>query len=518
MLQIKLITFFFLSFESIKFRVNAQKSSNHASQASLESDPCGNNLGNFSLTPELWKASRVDEYLAAHPTARNQSVAQFAASIGVVNFQCGIGMECVIGQICYPAIGKDYLVLYSIQQWNNYMNKFYGVVSSVILMLSDSSASIVSDFIPLGIQTDKSLFGWAIATLVFACLGTFTGPLVPALLPAEIAVSTAVTGANTANTVKTTYEAVSHAAADSKAVSNAIEAKDNADLVAFVKAGPDAKAAHGLPTYALPHTQAEEIQKIMASAGGSTHKAKQRLKRDLLISQKYSNRGGSLQKRGPPNVFAYTKWSFLDVHLSRLRTRLLNFVALTTQIALEAPIYSDKGVAPSILEGSFLVPNPSFEGLVDDMKKLGKIFIISELFVSLGFFATIGQEACKSKGSGGAWAGPNVWSSCDDKGIMRNIIQAKGDKIEKKIRNAQLLYKKYGYTVSDLVDRAATCQAKHGVYGSNNATAPIKESSICAFQLPVCDLTTPKMTEALKSKKKRDRLTKLCREEYHLPI
>jgi hypothetical protein len=43
----------------------------------------------------------------------------------------------------------------------------------------------------------------------------------------------------------------------------------------------------------------------------------------------------------------------------------------------------------------------------------------------------------------------------------------KGDNLEYKIRNAALLRQKYHYEVYDLVTRAADCQAKFGVYGSN---------------------------------------------------
>jgi len=94
-----------------------------------------------------------------------------------------------------------------------------------------------------------------------------------------------------------------------------------------------------------------------------------------------------------------------------------------------------------------------------------------------------------------------------------------GDNFDHRIRNAYLLSQKYKYDVYDLVTRAADCQNKYGVYGSNTAPPPVKADSPCAFQMPVCDMTTPGMKKRLDEKDVRKKYkAKACREEYKLPI
>jgi len=488
------------------------KSSTAAQYAtSFESDPCGVNTANFSLTPELWKAAQMDEYIAKHPLTQNSTISQFAAALGMTNFYCGIGLDCGAGQICYPAIGKDYLILYAVQQWNNFMNQLYRVVASVTMMLSDTSAVIVTDFIPAGIKGDSSLFGWAVATLVFSVLAMFTGPAVALFLPARI-VPEAAEAASTA-------AAAQRAASTATTVREAEAASSIADGAALRHMASQATPPAGIPHANVPADLKNSMQQVLNGADRPGIQAKKRLKRDLVATRSLRQRPHRLQKRGPPNVLAYARWSFLDIHLGRLRTRFQNFISLTSKTALATPIYSDAGIAPIIMQGVFLNPNPSWESLAEDTRKLGTIVLLSEFFTALGFVATIGQDPCHFEGPAGAWGGNNVLSHCDEQGVMRSIVMTDGDNFDHRIRNAYLLSQKYKYDVYDLVTRAADCQNKYGVYGSNSAPPPVKADSPCAFQMPVCDMTTPGMKKRLDEKDVRKKYkAKACREEYKLPI
>lgn len=481
------------------------------SMASIETDPCATSNANFTLTPELWKSAQIDQYIAQNPNVGNQTISQYAASVGLSNFFCGIGLECGAGQICYPAIGKDYLVLYAIQQWNNFMNQLYKVIGTVTIMLSDSSAVLVTEFIPLGIKQDSSVFGWAIATLVFSIIGIFTGPLVPLFLPAAAVTKAATAGVAAGTTAKVTGEATTVQEA-----SRLSQLADNNIIASTMQESTQVVKLDKLPPANLPPQVTDEMR---ATLTRSNTIARRRFRRDLASAREAKPGGSHLKKRGPPNILAYTSWSFLDIHLTKLRNRLQNFVSVTVKAVLASPIYSDSGLAPIIADGSFLIPNPDFSTMLDETQKLGTIVLLSELFVSLKFVATIGQDPCQYDGPAGAWSGDDVLSHCDEQGVMRSIVMAQGDQLHNKIRNAKLLQEKYKYSVYDLVTRATECQTKYGVYGSDKIPRPTKESSVCAFQLPVCDMTTPAVKQRLSEKNARKkRMAKICREEYKLPI
>ncbi|EFP90735.2 uncharacterized protein PGTG_16761 [Puccinia graminis f. sp. tritici CRL 75-36-700-3] len=489
------------------------KTETSKSASPFELDPCGVNTANFSLTPELWQSAQMDQYIAKHPLTQNSTIANFAASLGMTNFFCGIGLDCAAGQICYPAIGKDYLILYAVQQWNNFMNQLYRVISSVTMMLSDTSAVMVTDFIPLGIKGDKTLFGYGVATLVFASIAMFTGPLVALFSPVKALPGAAAAAKDAQAAAKSAADA-QHAAADAKTVPAAEAAIGVADTQSLRNFAGAHSGTSDFPHAPVSPKIQEEFKNVLFS--GRPAAPKRRWKRDLSLQHKSSHR---LQKRGPPNILAYTRWSFLDIHLAKLRIRIQSFIAITVKTALSTPIYSDAGIAPIIMQGAFLAPNPTWESMVADTTKLANIVLLSELFVSLGFVATIGQDPCKFEGPRGAWGGNDVLSHCDEQGVMRSIVMVEGDKFEHRLRNANLLRDKYKYDVYDLVTRAADCQAKYGVYGANTAPTPVKDNSPCAFQLPVCDMTTPEVQRRLTEKHARKKhMAKICREEQKLPI
>ncbi|PLW17345.1 hypothetical protein PCASD_18495 [Puccinia coronata f. sp. avenae] len=159
---------------------SSQSSTGLAPNGAVQPDPCAP----MQLTAQTWVDLGIDDYIQNYPNADKLTIQQFAAELNVPNFFCGIGMPCSAGQLCHPAAGVNWLILYAIQEWNAYMNSYYSAIEDAINLMRDASADIVSDFIPRS-QPQSGLYGWSVATVVVGILATFTGVLVPAMLPAD---------------------------------------------------------------------------------------------------------------------------------------------------------------------------------------------------------------------------------------------------------------------------------------------------------------------------------------------
>ncbi|KAI9614214.1 hypothetical protein H4Q26_009355 [Puccinia striiformis f. sp. tritici PST-130] len=143
-------------------------------------DPCGY----IDLTPENWQALGIDDYLAHYPNGDKLTLQEFAAELNMPNFYCGVGMQCLAGQLCSPAVGINWIILYAIQQWSNFMNSLYKAVEHAVTMVKDASSSIVSDFTSI-IPPNDQLFGWTVADVVCGVLGSISALAVPMFIPAD---------------------------------------------------------------------------------------------------------------------------------------------------------------------------------------------------------------------------------------------------------------------------------------------------------------------------------------------
>ncbi|KAI8448066.1 hypothetical protein BY996DRAFT_6433415 [Phakopsora pachyrhizi] len=122
------------------------------------------NCINGPINPELWNSLGMDNYLKNYLGGKNLTLTQYAASVHSANFICGIGRRCLAGQPCAPVQKLDWLVLYSSQQWNFYMNSLHDAV--------EASISIVRGIL-------------SIMVLAAASALMFVGPTAYTLLAAE---------------------------------------------------------------------------------------------------------------------------------------------------------------------------------------------------------------------------------------------------------------------------------------------------------------------------------------------
>ncbi|KAG0143612.1 hypothetical protein CROQUDRAFT_48623 [Cronartium quercuum f. sp. fusiforme G11] len=466
-------------------------------------DPCGQ----IELTADSWNQLQVDQYIANYPNIQNLTLAEFAAELEAPNFFCGIGLSCLAGQICSPAVGINWLILYALQEWNNYMNSLYSAIENAITIMREATAGIVADFMP-DEHVDKSIFGYGIATVVIGILSIFTAIAVPVFMPTELTLysiesfNAVAAPAQSAEELKISYE-------QAEAAKLAGKPAELASLQTTQDIKSVRKGFFGLVVVSKPKTTPAVPNNSMRLA---------LLKTFGYVPQHPTARlrKRSLSKRAlPPSVFSYSRWAFLDTHLTALQNRLQGIVALTSKLGITEPMGSSNGLASVLQGGSFLIPNPVKADLQKAALDLAQITAISEFFKSIGMFVTIASDPCTDSGIDGAWPGDDKLSYCTPQGVMMNIIQANGDKVSNSVKNAKLLSTKYGYTTQWLTQAAWDCQMKYGISPLSIAPPPTSAKSDCVFSLPVCDCTLPDVQHI---RSKGHGTVKACREGAHLPI
>ncbi|KAA1112849.1 hypothetical protein PGT21_012653 [Puccinia graminis f. sp. tritici] len=444
----------------------------------------------------------MDEFIAGMEGADKMTYIDFARKVGAANFFCGIGLSCNAGQLCNPVAGKNWLVLVAIQHWNTYLNVLYQGVANAVTIVRDASAEMITDFIPDTVM-DKSIYGWAIATLVIGVLGGFSGALTPLLITKPVAqaageygTATSIGSAAASNFQKTQEMQI---AGDVVGVYRARSAHDAAIVSkAFEEAAKKAKplppmkqttSSKSLAISSAPKTTAADHKK--RSIMDENH-ANSVNKSPILYNIRpstYPSQPKTLQKRGgpPPSAYAYQRWAEIDTHLAALQNRLQKDIAAVSHAGLTEPIYNNNGLAKNLLGGSMFEKFPTQIDEEEKNKAFAKITALNEIFKAQNMFITLGCDGCGDVGPGGAWPQDKFLSYCTPDGSMRNIIRAEGIHARNEVRNAQLLQSKYGFTTEYLTTRAINCQNKYGFYTLGKAPEPTNVDSDCAFSIPVCD-------------------------------
>ncbi|KAG0149603.1 hypothetical protein CROQUDRAFT_39536 [Cronartium quercuum f. sp. fusiforme G11] len=490
-------------------------------------DPCGH----IDLTPQTWVDLQIDQYIANYPGADKLTIQEFAAELNVANFYCGIGLDCLAGQLCHPAQGVNWIILYAIQEWNNYMNSLYRAIETAVTLMREASSAIVSDFAPRA-EVDKSLYGWAVGTVICGVLGTFSALAVPAFMPLDamemveeatkFGVGAASLGSGAlggmasaeATEASKAYDQATRLMRGNKAadLAAAESRQDVGTFLEFTTQGKQARNSHGEKNTPEELRREEEVLfKDSRDPGPSTRD-------DGASSSTITRRSlepRSLHKRSPPTAFCYTQWAYLDSHLTALQNRMQGIVAITARSGAMTPILSNGGMASILKDGAFLSENPTEAHLAESSKALVQITALSEFFKAINIFVTIGSDDCKFKGPNGAWDGPGKLSYCTPDGLMMNLIQAKGDKAINDIPNAELIKTKYGYSVEYLARTAWDCQKKYGIFTHGKAPPPVSVKSDCVFAIAVCDCTLPEVAHL---RHKKMKTVPACRKGAGLPI
>lgn len=142
------------------------------------------------LTPDTWNQLKLNDYLQKYPGGDKLTVIDFATKLNMTNFVCGIGGSCNAGQPCYPLSSQDWFILFSIQQWNSYMNIYYDAVGYGIAIVQGSLNTLIAALFPasdttaaqnfksnLAIQASLGQVTGTVMTDVMLAFGSTTGPI-----------------------------------------------------------------------------------------------------------------------------------------------------------------------------------------------------------------------------------------------------------------------------------------------------------------------------------------------------
>ncbi|OAV93001.1 hypothetical protein PTTG_27447 [Puccinia triticina 1-1 BBBD Race 1] len=112
------------------------------------SAPVNGSCKALPLTRDTWKSLNLDDYLRAYPGGDHLTVAQYAASKGAPNFDCGVGNQCNANQLCFPVPAPDWYVLMAMQQWNVQTNSIVRALSYGVNFVQATISIILSALFP----------------------------------------------------------------------------------------------------------------------------------------------------------------------------------------------------------------------------------------------------------------------------------------------------------------------------------------------------------------------------------
>ncbi|KAG0152020.1 hypothetical protein CROQUDRAFT_71345 [Cronartium quercuum f. sp. fusiforme G11] len=139
------------------------------------------------ISQKTWTDLKIDSYLSDGKSWNNSTLEEYAKSVRANNFRCGIGQQCMIGQICSPVQAPDWHVLYAVQEWNLRMNLLYKISAFAIDIVKESTSALLSDLTEPD-SGPRSLMTSAVFVGLFASLTGLVALAIASVSPASIAV------------------------------------------------------------------------------------------------------------------------------------------------------------------------------------------------------------------------------------------------------------------------------------------------------------------------------------------
>ncbi|OAV86702.1 hypothetical protein PTTG_29766 [Puccinia triticina 1-1 BBBD Race 1] len=142
-------------------------------------DPCAI----LPLEASTWSRLNLDQYLANYPGGQNYTLTDYALSVSVQNWVCGIGETCDAQQPCNPIPGPQWEVLYAVQNWNLVQNTLYNAIGMAVSMTQSITSALVTDLYhpakrsPLWKWNDIFSIAGGIAALIASVVMVYPGTL-----------------------------------------------------------------------------------------------------------------------------------------------------------------------------------------------------------------------------------------------------------------------------------------------------------------------------------------------------
>jgi len=220
-----------------------------------------------------------------------------------------------------------------------------------------------------------------------------------------------------------------------------------------------------------------------------------------------------------PDPQKFTRWSEVIYRLQDFENHMQGALSNYTQNVIDSGISTENGLY-GISKGGDLFDDLHFRSeseIQADLEQTLKLRSLSHILRVQNAFITRGAQPCNGDGPNGALNEAGKLSYCGNEGIMMNIVIAGKKDEEEPLHNAGMIAEKYGLSTEFLTATAWRCQQKYGVYRHPtvvNTTQPYDTSSDCLFNLPVCDLTDPR----LRDHKHHMSVVEVCRKLGKLPI
>ncbi|KAG0142317.1 hypothetical protein CROQUDRAFT_50448 [Cronartium quercuum f. sp. fusiforme G11] len=451
----------------------------------------------YALNRGTWAELGIDNYLLHYPRGQNISVTEYTDSLKVLNFECGIGLTCLSGQLCHPVRGRDWVVLSALQEWNFYINSMYEAVGSAMSIVQGSAAAMVADFLPEG--PDKKL----ITVLTLGLLGLsgvillgFTSALLVPILWQVLRMTwfaIAWTATTTGSAVAAGWVWLTSLGAEetftiagTEAVGETVAAgAGTAAIEQGVAAGATEGAiqtsaqnsAEGALVTNTAKAESEVASAEAAAQAGGSKSGVEAAEQNLAGNLEADLGGQRLRKRHHHNDGIshdkFQMWSSVNAHLAVLQDRLQAVLSLEAELTLTSPISSPQGIFGALQNGTFLSEHPPRAVLQDNVAEAAQLSALAQLFKAMNMMFVIDSVPCQQEGPTTPMKKPEAVHFCSPEGVKTSLGRVQKEKIDYKVRNGRLIFSKYSYSTEFLSQLATDCQTQRAAQGSGSSNGTL---------------------------------------------